>query len=89
MDRTQITGAAIVTGAVLQFLLFSVALIRRSYLAVALPIGLALAAISALGVWVGWTMMTTELTCRNRKSLPPIRIRDASSNHQRGTTALA
>ncbi len=60
MDRTQMTGAAIIAGAVLQILLFTVAFARRSYLAVALPVGLALAGISALGVWVGWTMMTTE-----------------------------
>lgn len=60
MDRSQMTGVAIVAVAVVQVLLFVVGLARRSYLALALPIGLAVAGISALAIWVGWTMMTTE-----------------------------
>ncbi|HEY7295411.1 MAG TPA: hypothetical protein VH916_10230 [Dehalococcoidia bacterium] len=60
MDRSQMTGAAIVVVAVLQLLLFIVGIARKSYLAIALPIGLAIAGVSALAIWVGWTMMTTE-----------------------------
>jgi hypothetical protein len=60
MDRSQMTGALIMAGGVLQLLLFLVGLARRSYLAIALPVTLAIAGISALAIWVGWTMMTTE-----------------------------
>ncbi|HZU77452.1 MAG TPA: hypothetical protein VFA70_11855 [Dehalococcoidia bacterium] len=60
MDRTQITGIAIIIGGVLQLLVFAIAFARRSYLAVAVPVGLVLAGVSALAVWVGWTMLTTE-----------------------------
>jgi hypothetical protein len=60
MERTQLTGAALVAGGIVQLLVFTIAFARRSYLAVALPVGLALAAISALAVWIGWTMLTSE-----------------------------
>jgi uncharacterized membrane protein YGL010W len=60
MDRSQMTGAAIVAVAVVQLVLFVAGVARKSYLALALPIGLAIAGISALAIWVGWTMMTTE-----------------------------
>jgi hypothetical protein len=33
---------------------------RRSYLAIALPVLAATSVISALAFWVGWTMMNTE-----------------------------
>ncbi len=33
---------------------------RRSYLAIAFPVGSALAAVSALAFWTGWTMYTGE-----------------------------
>lgn len=60
MDRSQLTGAIIIAAAAVQLLLFLVGLMRKSYLALALPITLAIAGISALAIWVGWTMMTTE-----------------------------
>lgn len=60
MDRSQLTGALIIGGAIVQLLLFVVGIVRRSYYAIAVPIGLALAGLTALAVWVGWTMMTTE-----------------------------
>jgi hypothetical protein len=60
MDRSQLTGALIVAGAVIQLLVFLIGLARKSYLALALPITLAVAGLSALAIWVGWTMMTTE-----------------------------
>jgi hypothetical protein len=47
-------------GAVLQMVLFLWAMTRRSYMAVALPVMGALAAVSALAFWVGWTMFTAE-----------------------------
>jgi hypothetical protein len=54
------TGVLIMAGAVLQMMLFLWAVARRSYMAVALPVMAALAAISALAFWIGWTMFTTE-----------------------------
>ncbi len=60
MERSQLAGALIMLGAVLQMILFLWAMARRSYIAVALPVMGALAAISALAFWVGWTMFTAE-----------------------------
>jgi CHASE2 domain-containing sensor protein len=54
------TGVLIMAGAVLQMMLFLWAAARRSYMAVALPVMAALAAISALAFWIGWTMFSTE-----------------------------
>jgi hypothetical protein len=60
MERSQMTGVLIMAGAVLQMMLFLWAAARRSYMAVALPMMGALAAISALAFWIGWTMFTSE-----------------------------
>jgi len=60
VDRSQATGIAIITVAVIQLLLFVIGVARKSYLALAIPISLAVAGISALAIWVGWTMLTTE-----------------------------
>ena len=60
MDRSQMTGTLIMVGAVLEMLLFLYGAARRSYLALALPVMAAVAAVSALAFWVGWTLMTTE-----------------------------
>jgi hypothetical protein len=59
MDRSQLTGALIMAGAVIQFALFLVGLARKSYLALAIPVTAAMAAVGALAFWVGWTMVTT------------------------------
>ena len=57
---TRRTGALIMAGSALELLLFLWGLSRRSYAAIAVPVSLAVAGISALGVWVGWTMLTLE-----------------------------
>jgi len=36
------------------------AVLRRSYMAIALPVMSAIAAVSALAFWIGWTMFTAE-----------------------------
>jgi hypothetical protein len=59
MDRSQLTGGLIMAGAVAELILFAVGLVRKSYLAVALPVTGAMAALSALAFWVGYTMLTT------------------------------
>ncbi len=60
MDRSQSTGILIMAGAVVQLVLFLYGLARRSYAALAVPVALAVAGLSALAIWVGWTMLTTE-----------------------------
>jgi hypothetical protein len=41
-------------------LLFLYGAMRRSYLALALPMTAAMTALTALSFWVGWTMLTME-----------------------------
>jgi len=53
-------GGLIIAGAVIQLLAFLYGLSRRSYLALAAPVALAIAGLAALAVWVGWTMLTVE-----------------------------
>lgn len=57
---TRRTGVLIIAGAVIEFLLFAYGLSRRSYAAIAVPVAVAVAGLSALAAWVGWTMMTIE-----------------------------
>ncbi len=60
MNKTQLTGVAIMAVAAVQMMAFTVGAARRSYAAIALPVATALAGLSALAFWIGWTMMTTE-----------------------------
>jgi hypothetical protein len=60
MERTQLTGVLIMAATVLQMIIFLWATAKRSYMAVALPVIAAVAAVSALAFWIGWTMFTTE-----------------------------
>jgi hypothetical protein len=60
MQKSQRTGLIIMVVSAFQLVLFLWAMTRRSYLALALPVGSALAAVSALAFWIGWTMFTGE-----------------------------
>ena len=60
MSRAQKTGLLLIAGASLEMLLFLYGAMRHSYLALALPMTAAMAALTALTFWVGWTMMTME-----------------------------
>ena len=60
MDRTRLTGAVLMAVCVLQALLFLAGAARRSYAALALPVGLVVAVGSVLGFWVGWTLLSME-----------------------------
>lgn len=60
MDRSRITGGLIIGGAAVELVLFLYGLLRRSYAALAIPVAAAVAGLSALAMWVGWTMLTTE-----------------------------
>jgi hypothetical protein len=60
MERSQSMGAMLMAISALQMLVFTLGMMRRSYMAVALPVLGALGAISALLFWVGYTMMSME-----------------------------
>lgn len=60
MQSSQRTGLIIMVASAFQMVLFLWAVSRRSYLALALPVAGALAAVSALAFWIGWTMFTAE-----------------------------
>ena len=60
MEKSQSTGLIIMIVAVFQMVLFLGAALRRSYLALAVPVLSALAAVTAVAFWIGWTMFTTE-----------------------------
>jgi hypothetical protein len=60
MEKSQLTGVLIMAATVLQMIIFLWATAKRSYMAVALPVMAAVAAVSALTFWIGWTMFTTE-----------------------------
>ena len=60
MERSQSMGAMLMAISALQMLVFTLGMLRRSYMAVALPVLGALGAISALLFWVGYTMMSME-----------------------------
>jgi hypothetical protein len=60
VDKSQRTGLIIMIASTLQFVIFFWAMTRRSYAAVAIPVGAALAVVSALAFWIGWTMFTGE-----------------------------
>jgi hypothetical protein len=53
-------GLYLMFAAVLELLLFCIGVMRRSYLALALPVMAAMSAVAALTFWVGWTMLTMD-----------------------------
>ena len=59
-ERSRTIGLLLMAGAALQLLVFFAAASRRSYAALALPVGAGLAAISALAFWIGYTMAYAE-----------------------------
>jgi hypothetical protein len=60
MNRGQKTGVILIAAAAIEMLLFLYGVMRRSYLAIALPMTAAMAALTALTFWVGYTMMMLE-----------------------------
>ena len=60
MERTQLFGLIIIAGTAMEMMLFLWGIVRRSYMAVALPVLGAMTALNLLTLWVGWTMLTTE-----------------------------
>lgn len=60
MDKSQMFGLLIVLGALAEMAVFIIGVVRRSYLALAIPLMFSIAAVNLLAIWVGWTMLTTE-----------------------------
>ena len=60
MEKSQQTGLFIMIGAAFTLVFFMWAMLRKSYAAVALPVACALAVVSALPIWIGWTLFTGE-----------------------------
>ncbi len=60
MERSQTIGTIMMAASGLQMLIFTLGIMRRSYLAVALPVLAAIAAVSGLLFWVGYTMINME-----------------------------
>lgn len=60
MERSQTIGTLLMAASGFQMLVFTLGMLRRSYLAVALPVFAAMGAISGLLFWVGYTMVNME-----------------------------
>ncbi len=60
MEQSRSIGALLMAVSGLQMLLFTIGVMRRSYLAIALPVIGAVTAISGLLFWVGYTMASME-----------------------------
>lgn len=60
MERSQTMGALLMAVSGLQMLVFTLGVLRRSYMAVALPVLGAMAALSGLLFWIGYTMVNME-----------------------------
>lgn len=59
-DQTRRLGRALMAVSVVQLALFVIGASRRSYVVLAVPVGVALAALAGLGFWVGYTMAHTN-----------------------------
>ena len=73
MGRSKQLGTFLMIGAAVQALFMVVGTMRRSYLAIALPVLAATSVICALAFWVGWTMANTEpdlAELEERESVP-------------------
>ena len=60
MQRSQQTGLIIMVASAFTLLVFVWAMLKRSYMAVALPVMSALAVVSGLAFWIGWTLYAGE-----------------------------
>ncbi len=60
MESSQRLGVMIMLATVFEMVLFMWAFSRRSYLALAIPVGLVVGALNVLAFWIGWTMFTAS-----------------------------
>jgi hypothetical protein len=59
-DQSRLLGQAIMGLAVVQLVAYLVAATQRSYLAVAIPVGIAVGVFSGIAFWIGYTMAVTD-----------------------------
>ena len=71
MERSQLTGAALMVASVFQLILFLWGMARKSYAVLALPMLGILTMISVLAFWIGWTMLTSETDIEEEEPLGP------------------
>ncbi len=76
MERSQSMGTILMAVSALQMLVFTLGMLRRSYLAVALPVMTAMGAVSGLLFWIGYTMVNmepdlSELDMEEEEAPPP------------------
>lgn len=60
MERSQSMGTILMAVSAFQALVFTIGVMRRSYLAIAIPVLVATTAVSALLFWIGYTMVNME-----------------------------
>ncbi|MBF6600875.1 MAG: hypothetical protein IVW36_10245 [Dehalococcoidia bacterium] len=60
MGRSRQLGMIMMIASSVEMLVMVIAVMRRSYLAIALPVVTAVGIVSALAFWVGWTMANTD-----------------------------
>jgi hypothetical protein len=71
-QRAQTTGRLLILGAALQMFLFLYGATRRSYLALALPVTAAMATVTILTAWLGWTMMSMQPEEEDGPAVAPV-----------------
>jgi uncharacterized membrane protein YesL len=75
MGRSKQLGTFLMIAATVQALIMLIGTMRRSYLAIALPVLAAVGLVSALAFWVGWTLANTEpdlAELEERESVPAV-----------------
>ena len=60
MERSQSVGTILMAVSALQMLVFTLGMLRRSYMAIALPMLAVMGAVSGLLFWIGYTMINME-----------------------------
>lgn len=86
-ERARLLGRALMAGSVLQLVLFLLGARRRSYAALAIPLLAALAVVSALAFWVGYTMATARFG--DAPDYPPAPEPSAAPEPEQAPTATS
>ena len=60
MDQSRTMGTILMSVSALQMLVFTLGMLRKSYMAIALPMLAAMSAVSGLLFWIGYTMTNME-----------------------------
>jgi len=60
MEQSRTMGTILMAISALQMLVLALGVLRRSYLAIALPVLVAMSAVSGLLFWIGYTMVNME-----------------------------